>query len=105
MHIREYFDFLLLYFHVTICIYQRACVYIFSTTRVHLELHLPKPRLKNYIITGASLGRVPWVPRNPWILKTYVLEPVDFKSFYKMIWFGTRKISGYANVEPVTMNS
>ena len=32
-----------------------------------------------YVCPGAALGRVPWVPVNPWIFKTFTKEPVKFE--------------------------
>ena len=34
-------------------------------------------------ISGAALGRVPWVPVNPWISRTIIKEPVDFRPITK----------------------
>ena len=35
------------------------------------------------VVPGAALGRVPWVPGNPWISKTITKDPWTFKATTK----------------------
>ena len=38
-------------------------------------------------MTGAALGRVPWVPVNPWISRTYSKKPLklEIKSDFSIV--------------------
>ena len=47
-------------------------------SKIVVPKDIGKPKFLNKL-TGAALGRVPWVPVNPWISKTYAKEPLKME--------------------------